>query len=290
MYGSQSKAKEIKPREQLGEQVNSLAMYESHYRAKELFDSTADYYQQRSEARVYNFSSLVFQRRINIVERFLNSVTPHGKVLDFGMGPAVFAKFCEKKNFSYIGIDISPAMVERAKALNIKNSEFIAGDLDSLSSFRKSMDVALAIGLIDYLEQPDRGMESLSECVKPGGHLILSFRNRFSLPRILRDLAKIPARMLPKRKRDQSSKAFFSDVHERSFDFYSQLRPKLIQLGFDDFVVDYFNCSPFFFNFPMPRWLWWKWHDLDSRLASRHIHWMCSGGVLMARRVIKRSA
>ncbi len=262
-----------------------MDMYNSHSRAKELFDSTAEYYQQRSEARVYNFSSLVFQRRISIVERFLKSVPQNGRVLDFGMGPAVFAKFCEKKNLSYLGIDISPIMVERAKALNLRNSEFMVGDLDSLSSFRKSMDAVLAIGLIDYLEHPDRGMELLAECVKPGGYLILSFRNRFSLPRVLRDLAKIPWRILPKQKTAQSHKAFFSDVHEWSFDFYLQLRPKLIQLGFDNFEVNYFNCSPFFFNFPIPPWLWQKWHDLDSRLASRHIHRTCSGGVLIARRV-----
>jgi SAM-dependent methyltransferase len=147
------------------------------------------------------------------------------------------------------------------------------------------MDAVLAIGLIDYLEHPNRGMELLSECVKPGGYLILSFRNRFSLPRVLRDLAKISGRMLPKRKRDQSDRAFFSDVHERSFDFNLQLRPKLIQLGFDNFEVDYFNCSPFFFNFPIPHWLWQKWHDIDSRLASRRVRQMCSGGVLVARRV-----
>jgi SAM-dependent methyltransferase len=206
-------------------------------------------------------------------------------VLDFGMGPAVFARFCEKRNLSYLGIDISPIMVDRAIALNIKNAEFMVGDLDSLSTFRTSMDAVLAIGLIDYLEHPNRGMELLSECVKPGGYLILSFRNRFSLPRVLRDLAKISGRMLPKRKRDQSDRAFFSDVHERSFDFNLQLRPKLIQLGFDNFEVDYFNCSPFFFNFPIPHWLWQKWHDIDSRLASRRVRQMCSGGVLVARRV-----
>jgi SAM-dependent methyltransferase len=268
----------------LSSQEKIMPTYTSHSRAKELFDSTVDYYQQRSEGRVYNFSSLIFQRRINVVEKYLNSLHPNEVVLDFGMGPAVFARFCEKKNLSYIGIDISPAMVERAKALNIKNSEFMVGDLDSLSNFHKSMDAVLAIGLIDYLEYPERGMELLSECVKPGGYLILSFRNRYSFPRVLRDVAKFPGRLLPGRRGTQSDKAFFSDVHERSFDFNSQLRPKLVQLGFDDFEVDYFNCSPFFFNFPMPRWLWRTWHDMDSLLASRRTRQMCSGGVLMAKR------
>lgn len=47
-------------------QEKLITTYTSHYKAKELFDSTADYYQHRSEGRVYNFSSLVSQRHINI--------------------------------------------------------------------------------------------------------------------------------------------------------------------------------------------------------------------------------
>jgi SAM-dependent methyltransferase len=262
-----------------------MAMYDSHSKAKELFDAIAVNYQERAEARVYSFSSLIFQRRISIVEKFLHKVPQNGRVLDFGMGPAVFAKFCEKKGLSYLGIDISPMMVERAKALNLRNSEFIVGDLDSLSGFGKSMDAVLAIGLIDYLEDPGSGIELLAQCVKPSGYLILSFRNRFSLPRLLRDSVKALWRVLPKRKTVQSDKAFFASVHERSFDFSLQLRPELIQLGFDEFEVDYFNCSPFFFNFPINPWIWQKWYGLDSRISSQHVHLMCSGGVVIAKRL-----
>jgi SAM-dependent methyltransferase len=259
-----------------------MAMYDSHSKAKELFDAIAVDYQERAEARVYGFSSLIFQRRIRIVEKFLHRVPQNGRVLDFGMGPAVFAQFCEKKGLSYLGIDISPMMVERAKALNLRTSEFIVGDLDSLSGFCKSMDAVLAVGIIDYLEDPERGIELLAQCVKPGGYLILSFRNRFSLPRLLRDSVKALWRVLPK---VQSDKAFFASVCERSFDFSLQLRPELIQLGFDEFEVDYFNCSPFFFNFPITPWVLQKWYGLDSRVASQHIHLMCSGGVLIAKRI-----
>jgi hypothetical protein len=73
-------------------------------------------------------------------------------------------------------------------------------------------------------------------------------------------------------------------VHERSVDFGSQLRPELEALGFAEFEVRYFNCSPIFFNFPLPGPLWRAWYALDSALAGAATRWMCSGGVLVARR------
>lgn len=258
-------------------------MIESHSRARRLFDETAADYQERSEARVSNFSSLVFQRRIHIVQDLLRRARP-GTVLDYGMGPAVFGPACTASGWRYVGIDISPEMVERGRALNLPNAEFHVGDLDVLRSYRQRADAVLAIGLLDYLEEPTRGLQALASCVKPGGSLILSFRNRVSVPRILRDAAKRLWRALAPKPASSERRAFFADVHERSFDFQGQLRPELEALGFEECEARYFNCSPIFFNFPLPRRLWSGWYALDSALAGAATRWMCSGGVLMARR------
>ena len=212
-------------------------MLDSHARARKLFDETAADYEERSRARVFNFSSLVFQRRIQIVEDFLRRAGPPGTVVDYGMGPAVFGPFCAATGWRYVGIDISPEMVERARALNLPRAEFLVGDLDALGGYRAQADVVLAIGLLDYLEEPDRGIRALSACVKPGGSLILSFRNRRSLPRVLRDVAKSAWRALSPRTRERDPRAFFSDVHEHAFDFSAELRPQLEALGFGQFEV-----------------------------------------------------
>ena len=103
------------------------------------------------------------------------------------MGPGVFCKFCTQKGLFYLGLDISSKMVEEAKALELNNTKFEVGDIEALSKYTLSMDAVLAIGLIDYLEYPEHGIKSLADCVKSNGYLILSFRNRYSLPRYLRD-------------------------------------------------------------------------------------------------------
>ena len=278
---------ESEKRRQHREPPNIMTTHQSHIEAKELFDQTVDSYQAAAEGQVHDFRSLLFQRRIRIVEDFIDSLPPGGDVLDFGMGPAVFAQTCLDWDWSYLGIDIAPKMVEQAQALGLEGARFEVGDLESLAKYKESMDLTLAIGLIDYLEETAEGLRALSETVRPGGHLLVSFRNRNSVPRVLRDSAKVVLRPLASAAEAQSTgrpRAFFSQAHEKAFDFQSDLKPLLKQNGFSKFQVRYFNCSPLFFSFPMPESLWRLWFEADSVLASPLTSWTCSGGVFLAQR------
>jgi SAM-dependent methyltransferase len=253
----------------------------SHELAKDLFDRTADDYQLRSELRIASFSSLVFQRRIEIVGRFLGRIPSPGRALDYGMGPAVFARRCVDAGLEYTGIDISPVMVQRAQALGLPGARYEVGDLQALANHDGQMDGVLAVGLLDYLEDPHEGLEALARCVRPGGVMIVSFRNRQSLPRLLRDVARS---LLRPWRGPANRRAFFGLVHERSFDASSDLIPALRRVGFGQFDAAYFNCSPVFFDFPMPQWLWRRWRGWDAAVASPATRFMCSGGVLVAQK------
>ena len=262
--------------------------YKSHLKSKEYFDHTAFVYHQRSDGLIYDFSSLIFQRRNNIVKKFLPSVENKEKILDFGMGPGVFAKYCMENGYYYLGIDISPKMVERAKLLKLENAKFRVGDVDSLTKYKGEMDYALAIGLIDYVEDPIKVIKLLNNCLKEDGHLIISFRNRYSFPRFFRDTIKLIWKKILKNKVTKSNKAFFSNVNEHSFDFSTQLLPILRSVGFNSFTIKYFNCSPFFFNFPIKPSIWHKWYKLDSQLSREWMRFLCSGFVVLANKVSQK--
>jgi SAM-dependent methyltransferase len=259
-------------------------MIASHARARAFFDRTADDYQRRSDAAVHNFSSLVFQRRFDTVASMLRRLPPGAVVLDYGMGPAVYGLVCVAGQLRYVGIDISPVMVERARELQLPGASYAVGDLDALADYHAQADAVLAIGLLDYLEDPIDGLEALSACVRPSGQLILSFRNRYSLPRVLRDGLKAVWRRLAPAAFRPAGRAFCSPIHEHSFDWRHDLMPPLRRLGFEPVDVRFFNCSPVFWNFPMPRPLWNVWRAADARLASPRTRALCSGGVLVVRR------
>jgi SAM-dependent methyltransferase len=133
----------------------------------------------------------------------------------------------------------------------------------------------LLIGLIDYLEQPEEGLRRLARCVKPGGRMILSFRNHRSVPRLLRNTAKHLWRGLKPSGRDQRT-AFAAPVLENSFVPRRDFAPLLRGEGFQQFDIHYLDCSPVFFNLPLPRPVWKLWKSADAALS------VPASGVLVA--------
>mgnify|MGYP001354628897 CR=1 FL=1 len=262
--------------------------YESHLESKKYFDDTATIYNQRSVGLVYDFSSLIFKRRNEIVKKFISPSEGRQTILDYGMGPGVFAKHFTENGFSFIGIDISTKMVKMAQALKLENAIFEVGDVDSLNDYEGKIDYVVAIGLIDYVEEPMKVIRLLSGCVNEDGNLIISFRNRYSLPRILRDIVKWISGRVLKNKFKNSEKVFFTSQHEHSFDFTTQILPVLKGLGFNSFKVKYFNCSPIFFNFSIKPWIWYKWFKIDLKMSTSLTKIFCSGFVVSASKEVKK--
>lgn len=257
---------------------------DSHAAAADLFDRTVDYYQDRAESRVFNYSSLIFSRRREIVHELLPVASTGARAIDFGMGPAVFAREVVNRGFEYVGIDVSQAMVDRARSMGIPCTTYLCGDLEALSEFRGQADLVMAIGLLDYLEDPYTGLTKLVDCLKPGGMLMVSFRNRRAIPTVMRNVARWVWRRAFANSRWRSDSAFSAAVLEHSFSVRTDLAPYLRQRGVGRFTVRYMDFSPFFFNFPLPKPVWKLWHGLDRPLAGSLTRWNCSTGVLLGRR------
>jgi SAM-dependent methyltransferase len=258
-----------------------MATPESHAQAEKFFDQIAEDYRKRSEGQVWNVSSLSFARRQELVTKLLNLTPEGGTLLDYGMGPAVFGPPAAARKLRYVGIDISQKMVDLAIGMNLPNAEYHVGDLSVLERFHADADTVLLIGLIDYLEHPEEGLKALASCVKPGGRIILSFRNHRSFPRLLRNGAKAAYRAV-RGERKGADTAFAAPVLERSFVPQRDFVPLLRAAGFTQFSVDYLDASPVFWKMPLPKWLWHFWKKMDAVFARRSLSFLCASGVLMA--------
>jgi SAM-dependent methyltransferase len=256
---------------------------EAHAEAQKFFDHIADDYTARSRGEVFNVSSLSFARRQEAVTRRLAQTPRDGLVLDYGMGPAVFGPPAVERGLRYVGLDISPRMVELARAMNLPGAEYHVGDLALLKNFTAAADTVLLIGLIDYLEDPTAGLRALAAAVKPGGQLILSFRNHRSLPRWLRNTSKEMWRALKGRGRsDIDTTAFAAPVLENSFVPQRDFFPVLREAGFREFTVDYLDASPVFWNMPLPEAVWELWKQADAALSQPALSFLCASGILTA--------
>ena len=260
--------------------TTSSATPKSHHEAQVFFDRIAEDYKKRSETKVYTVSSLSFRRRQDIISDLLRNTPKGGTLLDYGMGPAVFGPPAVEHGLKYVGIDISPVMVQMAKDMNLPNAEYHIGDLELLKNFRNKADTVLLIGLIDYLEDPEEGLRQLARCVKPGGRLIVSFRNHRSVPRFLRNASKAVWGALRSNKKNVT--AFEAPVLENSFVPQRDFIPLLKEEGFASFDVRYLDCSPVFFKLPLPKPIWHVWKKADEILSCPALSFMCASGGLMA--------
>lgn len=81
-------------------------------------------------------------------------------VLDIGCGTGRYSVECAKRGArKVIGIDFAPHMIEFSKKIAAqmkvdKTCEFICGDFMN-QPFQESFDVVLALGLFDYIENPE---------------------------------------------------------------------------------------------------------------------------------------
>jgi SAM-dependent methyltransferase len=112
------------------------------------------------------------QARMRFVEDFVKPY-PGMKVLDIGCGPADILAYLPEVD--YWGFDISPAYIERARALfgcrgKFQCQELVVADIENMPPF----DVVLALGLIHHLgdEEALAIMRLAYKALKPEGRLL----------------------------------------------------------------------------------------------------------------------
>ncbi|MCL2769049.1 MAG: class I SAM-dependent methyltransferase [Solirubrobacterales bacterium] len=119
----------------------------------------------------------LFRRRRLAVD----TVRAHGapSVLDVGCGSGRIGEFVLDAGAArYVGIDFSQPMIELARA---RLGRFAGRDttlmLDDFltAPIEGSFDVILALGLFDYLPQPERFTGRMFELCAPGGCMVASF-------------------------------------------------------------------------------------------------------------------
>ena len=121
---------------------------------------------------------------------------PFTDLLDAGCGPApLLSALCElypEKHFT--GLDLTPAMIDKAKAKNLPNAEFYVGDCENLPFPEASFDVIVCCESFHHYPNPQDFFNSVHRCLRPGGMLILRdyaadgfvglFMNRIELPMV----------------------------------------------------------------------------------------------------------
>jgi SAM-dependent methyltransferase len=111
-----------------------------------------------------------------LLNRFADAVRGRGDVCDMGCGPGQVARYLHDNGVSAFGLDLSPAMVEQARALN-PDIAFREGDMLNLEMPPGSLaGIAAFYAIVNIPTSHHRAIfEQMAKVLKPEGLLLLAF-------------------------------------------------------------------------------------------------------------------
>ncbi len=114
------------------------------------------------------------------------SKEPFVELLDAGCGTAPVISLLSKEypDKHFTGLDLTPKMIEQAKAKNIANANFVVGDCENLPFDDESFDIIICSNSFHHYPNPLAFFKSVKRCLKKNGRLIIrdwSTTNKFLL-------------------------------------------------------------------------------------------------------------
>ncbi|NEN82953.1 class I SAM-dependent methyltransferase [Paenibacillus elgii] len=101
------------------------------------------------------------------------------RVLDVGCGPGIGTKRLNEMGFLATGIDISPAMVESAKARQV---EAYLSDCDPIPEEDETFDYVFCCTVVEWVRNPYGMIREMARVIKPGGGIVIACLGPGNLP------------------------------------------------------------------------------------------------------------
>jgi ubiquinone/menaquinone biosynthesis C-methylase UbiE len=128
----------------------------------------------------------LFRARLKLVLAVLAAI-PGGVLLDAGCGGGQVSRAVldERRGaFSITALDRSGTMLETARSTIGEEATLVAGRVEELPFDDASFDVALALGVLEYVVDLDTSVSELARVVRPGGVVVVSMQNPYSPYRV----------------------------------------------------------------------------------------------------------
>jgi SAM-dependent methyltransferase len=111
-----------------------------------------------------------------LLDRFAERVRDLGPACDLGCGPGQVARYLYERGVAVFGVDLSPALVERARRLH-PGIEFRRGDMRSLDAADGSWGGIAAFYSLIHIARPEIAgvLRELKRVLRPDGLLLLAF-------------------------------------------------------------------------------------------------------------------
>ena len=137
------------------------------------------------DAARYDAMSRLLAPMFRSIATDVGAAVPNGaRALEVGCGPGRLSILLAERGFDVTGVDLDPAMVERARANAARSANgggrgpsFAVGDVASLAFPDDSFDVVVSTLSMHHWEDPAAGLNEIARVLRPDGRaLIWDFR------------------------------------------------------------------------------------------------------------------
>lgn len=104
------------------------------------------------------------------------------KLLEIGCGPGIFLERFWHLGFDITGLDLSPAMVDAARARLGKHVDLHVGNAEHMPFRDNEFDFVVLITLLEFVDNPKTVLQEAARVARKG--ILVAYLNRFSLYRL----------------------------------------------------------------------------------------------------------
>lgn len=148
----------------------------------DLFDTQATYWRDTYKRK--DILDIIYQLRQTVALKYIDelSLPKTARVLEIGCGAGLMTVALAKRGFLVEAIDHSQSMVdltiEHAEQTGVSNQiNVCTGDIHELSYENKAFDLIIALGVIPWLHDFQKGLAEIARVITPCGHVILTIDN-----------------------------------------------------------------------------------------------------------------
>ena len=141
---------------------------------KDLFDGYAETFDNQLVTDLqYKTPSHLF----NIVSRHTDIPSGGLKIIDLGCGTGLCGPLFRDMASYLVGVDLSPKMIEKARARNLYDDLFVDDLISPLEKSETTYDIAIAADVFVYVGDLDKVFSAVFRSLEPGG--IFAFSTEF---------------------------------------------------------------------------------------------------------------
>ena len=130
----------------------------------------------RARYKKGDFDSWEYRTRGDIALEWLTELqrSSGGRLLEIGCGAGVQSAAAAKVGWNVVSVDFATGMLAEARK-NSQKPSWVAAVVEALPFRPQSYDVVLMNGVIGYVENPQKTLETVRAQLRPGGKFIVSW-------------------------------------------------------------------------------------------------------------------